>query len=101
MFSPLIFRKIRNQKTKEISFFLKLRLVSLIWLNISLRQFNVSVKLTEFVFTQSATGRKSESRNSSPEHKEEPLKLPPINGEKEGMEELDDYQKLVKAIEGI
>jgi hypothetical protein len=65
---------------------------------------------------QSAKSR-AESRRSTAKSKkdEEPLKLPPINGDQNGasaeeemevdkeepkLEELDDYEKLVKAIEG-
>jgi hypothetical protein len=61
------------------------------------------------LFVQSAKSR-AESRKSTARSKkdEEPLKLPPINGDQNGasaeeemeVEELDDYGKLVKAIEG-
>ena len=61
-----------------------------------------------FFIIQSAKSRSGEERTASPSKEEEPLKLPPIHGDdnkssqKEEQEpELDDYDKLVKGIEGI
>jgi hypothetical protein len=72
-----------------------------------------------FFSFQSAKSRTESRRASAKSKDEEPLKLPPIHGEQTGgsadenndekdeemeeepkVEELDDYGKLVKAIEG-